>query len=65
MALVQCRECGASISRGAKTCPVCGRPRYMARLREGLFFLFLRLVLMTTVLVWFLWHVGLFKVVAH
>jgi len=37
----------------------------MARLREGPFFLLLRLVLGMAGLVWFLWQVGLFKVVAH
>lgn len=30
MALVKCKECGAQISRAAKSCPSCGHPRSAA-----------------------------------
>ncbi len=59
--LVECKECGAMISRGARTCPRCGKPRYIARLRQGLFLMFLEIACVMIVLAWFLWRVGLIK----
>jgi hypothetical protein len=35
MALTKCKECGAEISKSAKTCPACGHPAGVNRIGRG------------------------------
>lgn len=65
MALVQCKECGQMISGKARTCPQCGAPRYVARLKQGFFFLFLEIAIVVVVLTWVLWSTGVIKIGVH
>ncbi len=62
MALEICNECGAAISRAARTCPHCGGPRYRARLRQELFVLGIQVVGIAGVVFWVGWQVGLLQV---
>jgi len=62
MALVECKECGEMISSKARTCPRCGAPRYGARLKSGLLFLFIEIAVGVLALIFVLWYFGVFSV---
>jgi hypothetical protein len=59
MALKKCTDCGMMISRGASTCPGCGKPQYGARARRVLLLTLLQVAALVVALAWIFWRFGL------